>query len=69
LRSSDKGCSPSFPTLPAAQKIRRPILRQVERMAPDHIGSDCPIAANWIADGVGKEGEHPLSLLRKAYGI
>ncbi len=56
-------------TIGAAQKIRRPVLRQVERMAPDHIGSDCPIAATWIANGVGRQGEHPLSLLRIAYGI
>ncbi len=56
---------------PSAMKILRPVLRRVEQESPDHYGSDCPMAGNFIAHGLGGEGraEHPLSLLRKAYGI
>jgi Fe-S oxidoreductase len=41
---------------------------------PDYVSSDCPIAARHIRQGMGDEAKqavksHPLSLLRKAYGI
>ena len=41
---------------------------------PDYVSSDCPIAARHIMQGMGSEAgtaekAHPLSLLRKAYGI
>jgi hypothetical protein len=41
---------------------------------PDYVSSDCPIAARHILQGMGeaagKAGKaHPLTLLRKAYGI
>jgi hypothetical protein len=39
---------------------------------PDHISSDCPIAARHIEQGIGEtkaQRMHPLSLLRKAYSI
>jgi hypothetical protein len=46
--------------------------------APDYISSDCPIAGRHIEQGMagqqepaGKQPakEHPISLVRKAYGI
>ena len=55
----------------ASMKIGRPVVGQVAEQAADHYGSDCPMAGHQIANGLedGREPEHPLSLLRKAYGI
>ncbi|HKI73944.1 MAG TPA: heterodisulfide reductase-related iron-sulfur binding cluster [Pseudomonadales bacterium] len=52
-------------------KIARPVVRQVDEKDPDHFASDCPMAATQIAHLAEKAGaaEHPMSLLRKAYGI
>ena len=58
----------------ASMKIGRPVFRQLADAKPDWISSDCPIAARHIVQGIKKEQEpaakaHPLTLLRKAYGI
>jgi D-alanyl-D-alanine carboxypeptidase (penicillin-binding protein 5/6) len=39
--------------------------------APDHYSSDCPMAGHQIENGLRNDSkpEHPLSLLRQAYGI
>lgn len=52
-------------------KIARPVVRQVEQKEPQHFASDCPMAAVHIANLTDKvdEAEHPMSLLRQAYGI
>jgi len=53
-------------------KIGRPVVQRVETAKPDHYSSDCPMAGDQIAHGLadkGKGPEHPLSLLRHAYGI
>ncbi|MCC6211094.1 MAG: Fe-S oxidoreductase [Burkholderiales bacterium] len=57
-----------------SMKIGRPVFRQLADAQPDWISSDCPIAARHIVQGIRKEKEppakaHPLTLLRKAYGI
>ena len=54
-----------------SMKIVRPVVRRIRDEAPDHFGSDCPMAGNHIAHGLGegRPAEHPLTLLRKAYGI
>ncbi len=54
-----------------AMRIARPVARRVRDEAPDHLGSDCPMAGNHIAHaaGEGRTAEHPVTLLRKAYGI
>ena len=54
-----------------SMKIVRPVARRVRDEAPDHFGSDCPMAGNHIAHalGDGRSADHPLTLLRKAYGI
>lgn len=52
-------------------KIARPVVRQVNEKNPDHFSSDCPMAAVHIAelsDSV-EQAEHPMALLRRAYGI
>ncbi len=57
-----------------SMKIGRPVFRQLAAAEPDWISSDCPIAARHIVQGIKKETTpapkaHPLTLLRKAYGI
>ena len=56
---------------PASMKIVRPVVERVKKAAPDHFGSDCPLAGAHIAHALGQDGreQHPLTLLRSAYGI
>ncbi len=54
-----------------AVKIARPVVRKVDQQQPDHFASDCPMAATHIANltsSVAKP-EHPMTLLRQAYGL
>ena len=52
-------------------KIARPIVRKVDQQEPDHFASDCPMAATHIAKLSEKveKAEHPMTLLRMAYGL
>ncbi len=54
-----------------SMKIARPVVNQVKKLEADHYTSDCPMAGHQIENGLddGSQPEHPLSLLRKAYGI
>ena len=58
-----------------AMKIGKPVFRQMADFDPDYISSDCPLGGAHIAQGIDKnhakqpEKSHPISLLRKAYGI
>lgn len=54
-----------------SMKICRPVYNKVKSASPDHYSSDCPMAGEQIQHGVddGSAAEHPLTLLRKAYGI
>ncbi|WP_126456138.1 heterodisulfide reductase-related iron-sulfur binding cluster [Sulfuriflexus mobilis] len=54
-----------------SMKIGRPVVNRVKQAKADHYSSDCPMAGQHIANGLadGSQPEHPLSLLRKAYGI
>ncbi len=54
-----------------SMKIARPVVNKVKQMAPEYYASDCPMAGHQIENGLddGSKPEHPLSLLRKAYGI
>ncbi len=57
-----------------AMKIGRPVFRMMAEAAPDYVASDCPIAARHIMQGMGEDAKqakklHPLSLIRKAYGV
>ena len=58
-------------TFDKAMKIGRPVINAIKKNNPDHYGSDCPIAGNHLANGVGdgSSPEHPISLMRKAYGL
>ncbi len=55
----------------ASVKIGRPVMTRVESAKPDHYSSDCPMAGHQIESGLKqpREPEHPLRLLRLAYGI
>ncbi|HNV84028.1 MAG TPA: heterodisulfide reductase-related iron-sulfur binding cluster [Arenimonas sp.] len=54
-----------------ARKIAKPVETRVKQADPQHFTSDCVMAGAHIAHGLGdgKEAEHPISLIRKAYGI
>ena len=59
-----------------SMKIGRPVFRQMAGTEPDYVSSDCPIAGRHILQGM-REGDaagkaekaHPLTLIRKAYGL
>jgi Fe-S oxidoreductase len=54
-----------------SMKIGRPVVNRVQKAEAAHYSSDCPMAGHQIENGLddGKAPEHPLTLLRKAYGI
>lgn len=54
-----------------SMKIVRPVANRVKQTAADHYGSDCPMAGRHIGHALadGREPEHPLTLLRLAYGL
>ena len=58
-------------TYEKAVKIGRPVARKLDELKADHFASDCPMAATHIAaiaESV-ERAEHPISLLRQAYGL
>jgi len=63
------------PYHPVAMKIGRPVFRAMAKDEPDYISSDCALAGHHIAQGMAQAGtpakalQHPLSLLRMAYGL
>lgn len=54
-----------------SMKICRPVYNKVREEKPDHYSSDCPMAGHQIENGLKDKShpEHPLRLLRIAYGI
>ncbi|WP_419603116.1 heterodisulfide reductase-related iron-sulfur binding cluster [Thiolapillus sp.] len=54
-----------------SMKLVRPVANKVKQFEPDHLTSDCSMAGHHIAHALddGHKAEHPLALLRKAYGI
>jgi glycerol-3-phosphate dehydrogenase subunit C len=59
-------------------KIGKPVFRQMNDAEPDYISSDCQLAAHHIEEGIaGLKKEqpstaktaHPITLVRKAYGL
>ena len=63
------------PTHPVALKIGKPVFKAMAKDEPDVISSDCPMAGHHIAQGMQQAGtpakdvQHPLSLVRRAYGL
>jgi Fe-S oxidoreductase len=58
-----------------AMKIGKPVFKAMAKDEPDVISSDCALAGHHIAQGMQQSGTpakdlaHPLSLMRRAYGI
>ncbi|TCV89090.1 (Fe-S)-binding protein [Sulfurirhabdus autotrophica] len=55
-----------------SMKIGKPVFKQMAASDPDYISSDCAIAGRHIQQGMGEtraEKQHPLTLLRIAYGL
>ena len=58
-----------------SMKIGKPVFRQMASTAPDYVASDCPIAGRRIVQGIDGLGErhgrkeHPITLMRIAYGL
>ena len=52
-------------------KIAKPVVRKVDELKAAHFASDCPMAAVHIANLSESvdHAEHPMSLLRQAYGL
>jgi Fe-S oxidoreductase len=55
----------------ASVRIGRPVMQRVESAAADHYASDCPMAGHQIESGLSnaRAPEHPVRLLRIAYGL
>ena len=60
----------------ASMKIGKPVFAQMSQAEPDFVTSDCPIAGRRILQGIDESGtphhakkEHPLTLVRIAYGL
>ncbi len=55
-----------------SMKIGRPVFRQMAEAEPDYVSSDCAIAGRHICQGMGgteAQKQHPISLIRIAYGL
>lgn len=58
-----------------AMKIGRPVFRKMAEFEPDFISSDCPLGGHHLAQGIEENHQktpelaHPISLVRRAYGI
>ncbi|HXH04552.1 MAG TPA: heterodisulfide reductase-related iron-sulfur binding cluster [Candidatus Competibacteraceae bacterium] len=54
-----------------AMKIGKPVVGRIQSAKADHYASDCPIAGHHLENGLksGQAPTHPLTLLRRAYGI
>ena len=63
------------PFHPVAMKIGKPVFKSMAKDEPDFISSDCALAGHHIAQGMAQAGmpakalQHPLSLVRIAYGL
>ena len=53
-----------------SKKSARPVINKVKKAEADHFVSDCPMAAEQIAQNLeDTHAANPMSLLREAYGI
>ncbi len=55
-----------------SMKIGKPVFKQMATPDPDYISSDCAIAGRHIQQGMGEnraQKQHPLTLIRIAYGL
>ena len=54
-----------------AMKIVQPVVGRIKAAGVDHFGSDCAMAGHHIGHALadGRQPEHPMTLLRRAYGL
>lgn len=52
-----------------SMKVARKMLSRLEEAGADHVATDCPLAALRIEEGMRRKAQHPVVLLRHAYGI
>jgi Fe-S oxidoreductase len=54
-----------------SMKIGKPVFKQMAGNEPDYVSSDCAIAGRHIVQGMGTSArkEHPITLIRIAYGL
>ena len=54
-----------------AMKICRPVVNKVKKAEPDVYTSDCPMAGHHISEGLddGTDSLHPITVVRRAYGL
>ncbi|HEY5683712.1 MAG TPA: heterodisulfide reductase-related iron-sulfur binding cluster [Sulfuricaulis sp.] len=54
-----------------SMKICRPVVNRVQQAKTNYYSSDCPMAGHQIENGLnnGQQPDHPLTLLRIAYGL
>ncbi|MDD3516788.1 MAG: heterodisulfide reductase-related iron-sulfur binding cluster [Chromatiales bacterium] len=54
-----------------SMKICKPVVSRVQKAEAKHFASDCPMAGRHIEHGLadGRAHEHPITLLRQAYGL
>ena len=55
----------------ASMKIVKPVVERVKNAEAAHYGSDCAMAGHHIENALkdGRAPEHPITLIRNAYGI
>ena len=53
----------------ASLGVARKMLAAIDEAAPDFVATDCPLSALRIEEGLGRRAQHPVVLLRHAYGI
>ena len=54
-----------------SMKIAKPVVNRIKKAEPDVYTSDCPMAGHHISAGLndGSDTVHPITLLKRAYGI
>jgi glycerol-3-phosphate dehydrogenase subunit C len=52
----------------ASLGVARKLVERLREAEPDHVATDCPLAALRIREALGVTALHPIVLLRRAYG-
>jgi glycerol-3-phosphate dehydrogenase subunit C len=52
----------------ASLGVAKKMVERIRDAEPDHIATDCPLAALRIQETLGRKAVHPIVLLRRAYG-
>lgn len=52
-----------------SMKIGRKVFEAIEQSNPDRVVSDCPLSALQLQQASGRPAQHPIQLVKEAYGI